>query len=95
MLYASGYAASDKEFIVPEMQLYFEGKYYAIGERRLRFQQDKTREPDTFILTIPAIADAMKKAGTTNAEIALAWGCPSTVMAHRRKPSGDISCVTT
>nr|WP_242836604.1 hypothetical protein [Clostridium sp. BNL1100] len=25
MLYASGYAASDKEFITPEMQLFFEG----------------------------------------------------------------------
>lgn len=76
MLYASGYVASEKEFIVPEMQLYLEGKYYAIGERRLRFQQDKTREPDTFILTLPAIADAMKKAGTTNAEIALGVGLP-------------------
>ncbi|MFZ5944279.1 MAG: ParM/StbA family protein [Bacillota bacterium] len=76
MLYAAGYAASDKEFLVPEMQLFFEGKYYAIGERRLRFQQDKTREPDTFILTLPAIADAMKKAGVSNAEIALGVGLP-------------------
>lgn len=30
MLYASGYAVSDKEFITPEMQLFYEGKYYAI-----------------------------------------------------------------
>ncbi|AEY67634.1 MULTISPECIES: ParM/StbA family protein [Eubacteriales] len=76
MLYASGYAASDKEFITPEMQLFFEGRYYAIGERRMRFQQDKTREPDAFLLTLPAIADAMKKAGTTNAEIVLGVGLP-------------------
>jgi len=41
MIYASGYATSDKEFIMPEMQLFL-----------------------------------------------------STAMAHRRKPSGDISCVT-
>ena len=76
MLYASGYAMSDKEFITPEMQLFYEGKYYAIGERRLRFQQDKTKEPDTFLLTLPAIADAMKKAGATNAEIILGVGLP-------------------
>lgn len=76
MLYASGYTASDKEFITPDMQLFYEGRYYAIGERRMRFQQDKTREPDTFMLTLPAIADAMKRAGTTSAEIALGVGLP-------------------
>lgn len=76
MLYASGYTSSDKEFITPEMQLFFEGEYYAVGGRRLRFQQDKTKEQDTFILTLPAIAEAMKKAGTTNAEIALGVGLP-------------------
>jgi plasmid segregation protein ParM len=76
MLYASGYAASDKEFITPEMQLFFEGRYYAIGERRLHFQQDKTKEQDAFVLTLPAIAEAMKKAGTTNGEIALGVGLP-------------------
>jgi plasmid segregation protein ParM len=76
MLYASGYAVSDKEFITPEMQLFYEGKYYAIGERRLRFQQDKTKEQDTFLLTLPAIAEVMKKAGTTNADIALGVGLP-------------------
>ena len=76
MLYASGYAVSDKEFITPEMQLFYEGKYYAVGERRLRFQQDKTKELDTFILTLPVIAEAMKKTGTTNAEIVLGVGLP-------------------
>ena len=76
MLYASGYAESDREFITPEMQLYYGGKYYAIGERRLRFQQDKTREQDTFILTLPAIAAAMGKAGVTDTEIILGVGLP-------------------
>lgn len=76
MLYASGYAESDREFITPEMQLYYGGRYYAIGERRLRFQQDKTREQDTFILTLPAIASAIGKAGVTDAEIILGVGLP-------------------
>jgi plasmid segregation protein ParM len=76
MLYASGFTVSDREFITPEMQLCFDGKYYAIGERRLRFQQDKTREQDTFILTLPAIAGAMYKTGTANTEIVLGVGLP-------------------
>lgn len=76
MLYASGFAVSDKEFITPEMQVYFEGKYYVVGERRMRFQQDKTKEQDAFILTLPAIADAMKKAGMTYGEITLGVGLP-------------------
>lgn len=76
MLYASGYAASDREFITPEMQLCYDGRYYAIGDHRLRFQQDKTKEQDTFILTLPAIAEAMRKAGTANAEIILGVGLP-------------------
>lgn len=76
MLYASGYTASDREFITPEMQLFYNGGYYAIGERRLRFQQDKTTEPDTFILTLPAIAAAMSRAGVSDAEIALGVGLP-------------------
>lgn len=76
MLYASGYAVSDKEFITPEMQLFYKGSYYAVGERRLRFQQDKNKEQDTFVLTLPAIAEAMKKAGTANGEIALGVGLP-------------------
>jgi plasmid segregation protein ParM len=76
MLYASGYTASDREFITPEMQLFYNGGYYAIGERRLRFQQDKTTEPDTFILTLPAIAAAMSRAGVSDAEITLGVGLP-------------------
>jgi hypothetical protein len=51
MLYASGFTASDREFLTPERQLFYEGSYYAIGEWRLRFQQDKTMEQDTFMRT--------------------------------------------
>ncbi|WP_367567675.1 ParM/StbA family protein [Lacrimispora sp.] len=76
MLYASGFAVSDREFITPEMQLFYEGSYFAIGERRLRFQQDKTREQDTFILTLPAIAEAMKRMGVSSTDIMLGVGLP-------------------
>jgi plasmid segregation protein ParM len=76
MLYASGFTASDREFLTPELQLFYEGSYYSIGERRLRFQQDKTMEQDTFILTLPAIAEAMKRVGVTDTDIMLGVGLP-------------------
>ncbi len=76
MLYASGFTVSDREFLTSELQLFYEGSYYAIGERRLRFQQDKTMEQDTFILTLPAIAEAMKRVGVTDADIMLGVGLP-------------------
>ncbi|MBE5990828.1 MAG: ParM/StbA family protein [Paenibacillaceae bacterium] len=76
MLYASGFTASDREFLTPELQLFYEGSYYAIGERRLRFQQDKTMEQDTFILTLPVIAEAMKRDGVTDTDIMLGVGLP-------------------
>ena len=90
MLYASGYTASDREFITPEMQLYYDGRYYAIGERRLRFQQDKTTEPDTFILTLPAIAAAMCKAGLTTWRSPSASDCPSRATERGRTRSANI-----
>jgi plasmid segregation protein ParM len=54
MLYASGFTVSDREFITSDMQLFYEGAYYAIGGKRMNFQQEKTKEEDTFILTLPA-----------------------------------------
>ena len=45
------------------MQLFYDGAYYAIGGKRMNFQQEKIKEQDTFILTLPAIANAMKAAG--------------------------------
>lgn len=76
MLYPSGYVVSDTEFITSEMQLFYDDKYYAIGGQRLHFQHDKTIEQDTFILTLPAIAEAIKKTGNSYAEIILGVGLP-------------------
>lgn len=76
MLYASGFTASDREFLTSELQLFYEGSYYAIGDRRLRFQHDKTIEQDTFILTLPAIAEAMKRVGVYDTDIMLGVGLP-------------------
>ena len=76
MLYASGFSMSEKEFITEDMQLFYEGRYYAIGGKRMSFQQDKTKEGDAFILSLPAVADAMKRADLTTAELILGVGLP-------------------
>jgi plasmid segregation protein ParM len=76
MLYASGFSMSEKEFITDDMQLFYDGRYYAIGGKRMSFQQDKTKEDDAFILSLPAVADAMKRADLTTAEVILGAGLP-------------------
>jgi len=85
MLYASGFTMSDKEFITDDMQLFYEGRYYAIGGKRMSFQQDKTQEDDAFILTLPAIADAMKRLGDTSAEIQLGVGLPIDIYGTQKE----------
>ncbi len=85
ILYASGFATSDREFITSDMQLFYEGVYYAIGGRRMSFQQDKTKEDDAFILTLPAIANAMRLAGTSAAEILLGVGLPIDIYGAQKE----------
>ena len=84
ILYASGFTVSDSEFITSEMQLFYEGAFYAIGGKRLSFQQEKTKEEDTFILTLPAIAGVMKKADITTAEVILGVGLPIDVYGAQK-----------
>ena len=85
MLYASGFAMSDKEFITDDMQLFYEGRYYAIGGNRMSFQQNKTKENDAFILTLPAIADAMKRADLSSSEILLGVGLPVDIYGSQKE----------
>jgi plasmid segregation protein ParM len=85
MLYASGFTMSDKEFITDDMQLYYEGKYYAIGGKRMSFQQNKTKEDDAFILTLPAVADEMRRAYISSAEILLGVGLPMDIYGAQKE----------
>ena len=85
MLYASGFAVNDREFITTEMQLFYEGTYYAIGGKRVNFQQDKTKENDTFILTLPAIAHAVRMAGLSSCEVLLGVGLPIDIYGAQKE----------
>ncbi len=85
MLYASGFSMSDREFITSDMQLFYKGGYYAIGGKRLSFQQDKSKEDDTFILTLPAIAHTMSLAGAFSAEVLLGVGLPVDIYGAQKE----------
>ena len=85
MLYASGFTMSDKEFITSDMQLLYKGVYYAIGGKRLSFQQDKTKEDDAFILSLPSIAHAMRQANASSGEVLLGVGLPVGIYGARKE----------
>ena len=85
MLYASGFALSDREFITSDMQIFYEGEYYAIGGKRMNFQQEKTKEQDTFILTLPAIANAIKAVGGSYADVLLGVGLPIDIYGAQKE----------
>ena len=85
MLYASGYTMSDREFITSDMQLFYDGAYYAIGGKRMNFQQEKTKEQDTFILTLPAIANAIKEVGVSYADVLLGVGLPIDIYGAQKE----------
>lgn len=59
----SGFTKSNVEPISTSNLLIYEGKFYSIGSSRLSVQMDKTVNQDAFILSLPAIADAINKAG--------------------------------
>lgn len=85
LLYASGYVKSPKEFITSDMQVEYEGMFYAIGGQRMKLQLEKAKSPDTFILSLPAVANSMKKAGTTNADILLGVGLPIDIFGTQKE----------
>lgn len=73
----SGFTKSNYEPISTNNLLVYEGKFYSIGGNRLSVQMDKTVNQDAFFLSLPAIADAVNKAGVEGqADIILGVGLP-------------------
>lgn len=85
MVYASGFAQSSKGFITVDMQLEYGGSFYAMGGQRMKLQQDKTKSQDTFLLTLPAIANHMKGNGMTSADILLGVRLPIDIYGAQRE----------
>ncbi len=88
MLYSSGFSVSDSPTLSMENQLEHGGKYYSIGEGRMSVQPDKTVDDDVFLLTLPAIADAMRKQNVDAADIALGVGLPISLFGKQKERFG-------
>jgi plasmid segregation protein ParM len=73
----SGFTKSNSEPISASNLLIYEGKFYSIGGNRLSVQMDKTVNQDTFIMSLPAIADAVDRAGIEDeSDVILGVGLP-------------------
>jgi len=73
----SGFTKSNSEPISTSNLLVYEGKFYSIGGNRLSVQMDKTVNQDTFIMSLPAIADAVNIARIEDkSDVILGVGLP-------------------
>ncbi len=73
----SGFTKSNSEPISASNLLIYEGKFYSIGGNRLSVQMDKTVNQDTFIMSLPAIADAVNIARIEDkSDVILGVGLP-------------------
>ena len=68
---------SNDEPISASNLLVYEGRFYSVGSSRLNVQMDKTVNQDAFILSLPAIANAIDKVGVEGkADVILGIGLP-------------------
>lgn len=73
----AGFTKSSDEPISANNLLVYQGKFFNIGSNRMSVQMDKTVNEDAFILSLPAIADAVDKVGIEEkASITLGLGLP-------------------
>lgn len=73
----AGFIKSNNEPISTSNLLIYEGKFYSIGGNRLSVQMDKTVNQDTFIMSLPAIADAVNIARIEDkSDVILGVGLP-------------------
>ena len=55
----------------------------------MNFQQEKTKQDDTFILTLPAIANSLRSAGVSTAEVCLGVGLPIDIYGAQKEAFGQ------
>lgn len=75
-IYSSGYVESLTVPVITENLLYYNGKYYSIGGKRVKYHYDKTIDEAFFILSLPALAMRLNKEGMTSADVILGVGLP-------------------
>lgn len=85
VIYSSGYVESLTVPVVNENLLFYNGKYYSIGGKRVKYHYDKTIDETFFILTLPTLAMRLNREGLTSADIILAVGLPLSHFQFKQK----------
>jgi plasmid segregation protein ParM len=83
--FKTGVTAYDKEPTFKSNLLYYEGKYYQIGEEHKEFTADKMMDSDYYILTLAAIARELNIRKITSANVHLAAGLPLTWVSEQKE----------
>lgn len=76
--FPTGIMTYDNEPLFTADMLFYENKYYLIGEGHKEFAPDKIKDEDYYILTLAAIAKELKTEGITEADVHIAAGLPLT-----------------
>lgn len=75
-VFRSGVRAYDDEPSMTADAIFFNGKYYVVGDEHKGFVNDKTGDEDYYILTVAALAKELEFRRMTECEVVLAVGLP-------------------
>lgn len=82
--FQTGVTRHEKEPAFKSNMLFYDGRYYTIGEDHKEFTADKMNDPDYFILTLAGIASELAFYGRLSANVHLAVGLPLTWVAEQK-----------
>ena len=76
VVFRTGVRAYDTEPSMAADVLYYDGKFYVVGEDHKGFVSDKSQDDDYYILTVAALAKELEFRHITECEVVLAVGLP-------------------
>ena len=76
VVFRSGVKAYDSEPAMTADTLFYDGKYYVVGEEHKGFVSDKSQDEDYYVLTVAALAKELEFRHITECEAVLAVGLP-------------------
>ena len=76
VVFRSGVRAYDTEPPMAPDALFYDGKFYVVGEEHKVFVSDKSQDEDYYILTVAALAKELEFRHITDCEVVLAVGLP-------------------
>ena len=88
-IFKTGVAVSDTEPVFGTNVLFYNGRYYLVGEGHKEFSADKITDEEYFILTLAGIAMELNSYGLTEANVHIAAGLPLKWVSQQKKAFSD------